>query len=94
VTDAEAVERPGIAVNGVQEVAGGDVSAVMPETGPVAGGLEPLHQALDIQGIGKYHRLLPTDGAAQRLWTADVGLRIMTVSFPSFHFRYKTSSPP
>jgi hypothetical protein len=63
--DAEAVERPRIAVNGVQKVAGGDVSAAMPETGPVAGGLEPLHEALDIQGIGKYHRLLPTDGAAQ-----------------------------
>jgi hypothetical protein len=31
----------------------------MPETGPVAGGLEPLDQALDIQVIGKYHRLLP-----------------------------------
>src|SRR5580704_15841193 len=63
--DTEAVERPRIAVNGVQKVAGGDVSAAMPETGPVAGGLEPLHQALDIQGIGKYHRLLPADGAAQ-----------------------------
>ena len=37
--DAEAVERPRIAVNGVQKVAGGDVSAAMPETGPVAGGL-------------------------------------------------------
>ena len=58
--DAEAVARPRIAVNGVQKVAGSDVSAAMPETGPVAGGLEPLHQALDIQGIGKYHRLLPT----------------------------------
>jgi hypothetical protein len=88
VTVAEAVERPGIAVNEVQKVAGGDVSAVMPETGPVAGGLEPLHQALDIQGIGKYHRFFPADGAAQRLGTADLGLRIMTVSFPSFHFRY------
>jgi hypothetical protein len=63
--DAEAVERPRIAVNGVQKVAGGDVSAAMPETGPVAGGFEPLHQALDIQGIGKYHRLLPMNGAAQ-----------------------------
>jgi hypothetical protein len=46
--DAEAVERPRIAVNGVQKVAGGDVSAAMPETGPVAGGLETLHQALDV----------------------------------------------
>jgi hypothetical protein len=72
--DAEAVERPRIAVNGVQKVAGGDVSAAMPETGPVAGGLEPLHQALDIQGIGKYHRLLPTDCAAQP--TADNTMKV------------------
>jgi hypothetical protein len=62
--DAEAVERPCIAVNGVQKVAGGDVSAAMPETDPIAGDLEPLHQALDIKGIGKYHRLLSTEGAA------------------------------
>jgi hypothetical protein len=55
--NAEAVERPRIAMNGVQKVAGSDVSAAMPETGPVARGLEPLHQALDIQGIGKYHLL-------------------------------------